>query len=588
MIANIQPSLRGNRSTSKSWEYDQAQFQGFMAHHHLDSLGFLTSVRNSVGKQVFNKARPLIIQKDLMGRVVGRMAASIESRKSEARAEANRALLCVDKTLRIGDLNLSWSDESLINWAETRADSCGKIISNDDYALHILHWIVHGYGFEWPKCKSQSDCTAVARVCNSKWWLRRARVAKVRAIDQLARHFRMVHALAQPYASNEAVKLRKAQARRNRLVLEGFEAINQDGESYTLAELSDLSVSNPSNRRNELMVRMRGFEAIADSFGHEGLFITLSAPSRYHPMRQIKNNKGQLVRVEENPRYSGATPRDAQSWLNKTWSLIRSKLDRAGIHCYGFRVVEPHADGCPHWHQLLFFSTDHVESVKSIFKKYALRTDADEAGAAQYRLKIVDIDKEKGSAAGYIAKYISKSIDGTHIDNDLLGNAGVEAAQRICAWASSWGVRQFQQIGGGTVTVWRELRRMASAEGIVEEARAAADASDWAAYCLIQSGGLPFVSRKTARIQAAYWLEHDAETGEVIDEPLNKYGEASIGRLFGVVSVYGEYFLSRFYRWTIQRVGAAVKTVKNALPDNILSPDELLDLLRGDGLNSAA
>jgi hypothetical protein len=571
-----------------TWARDQKNFEGSLAKNHKDSLGFLASVRNSIGKQSFYKSRPKSIQKDLMGRTIGRVAASIETRKSLAYVEANQALLRVDETLRIHDLNLSWSDESLRNWAAAKASECVSVAEqlNHDYGVALAKAYVDRYGFAWPSYDLFGDSAALLRVQDEKWWRRQARVAKVRAMDQLARDFRMVHAKAQPYASNEAVVLRRAQVKRNRGTLEGFEAINQEGDAYTLAELSDLSVSNPTNRRHELMVRMRGFEQVAEQFGHVGLFITMSAPSRFHPMRQIKNKRGHLVRVDENPKYQGATPRDAQEWLNKTWSLIRAALDRLEIRCYGFRVVEPHADGCPHWHQLLFFSAENIEQVKSIFKKYSLRSD-DERGAAEYRLKIVLIDKERGSAAGYIAKYISKSIDGSHIDDDLLGNSGFEAAERICAWASSWGIRQFQQIGGGSVTVWRELRRLDSAEGITEAARVAADSSDWAAYYLIQSNGLPFVSRSTAPIQAAYWLEHDSQTGEVIDEYVNKFGEASRGKLFGLFAA-GEYVLTRFYRWTIQRVGEAAKAVKNALPVSSLSSDELLDLLRGDGLGSTA
>lgn len=573
-------------SREKTWSGDQKNFEGLMAYRHLDSVGFLASVRNSVAKQEYYRSRPKLIQKDLMGRTLGRVSASIESRQQAARAEANRALLHVDDVLRVGDLNLSWDDDSLSNWAEARADKCGKIISDDDHAVHVLRWLVNGYGLVWPAFDLFGDAAAIARVCSSKWWRRKARVLKVRAIDQLARHFRMVHAKAQPYASNEAVKLRRLQARRNRMTLEGFEAINQEGDAYTLAELSDLSVSNPTNRRHELMVRMRGFEQIAEQFGHVGLFITMSAPSKFHPMRQVKNHRGNLVRVEENPKYSGATPRDAQDWLNKIWSYIRAEFHRKGIGCYGFRVVEPHADGCPHWHQLLFFPSSAVKLARFILRRHAVIHDI-EKGARKYRVKIVLIDKARGSAAGYIAKYISKSIDGSHIDDDLLGNSGHTAAERICAWSSTWGIRQFQQIGGGSVTVWRELRRLDAAEGITEVAREIADSSDWAAYCLLQGNGSPFVRRDDAPIKAAYWFEHDALTGEVIDESLNKYGEESKGKLFGLAAA-GEYFLTRFYRWTIQRVGEAAKAVVKALPVSNLSADELLDLLRGDGLGSTA
>lgn len=568
---------------------EQKNFEGFLGGRHKDSRNFLASVRNSVAKQEFYRSRPKVVRKNLAGAVIGRSSASIETRKHLAFVEANRALVNVDQTLSIHDLRLSWGDESLCNWAQVKASDCKHVFEQlgEREAVSLARAYVERYGFTWPQYDLFGASAALLRVCDEKWWRRQARVAKVRAMDQLARAFRMVHAKAQPYASNEAVVLRRGQVKRNRGTLEAFEAVNQEGDAYTLAELSDLSISNPTNRRHELMARMRGFEQIAERFGHVGLFITLSAPSKFHPMRQIKNQRGQLVRVEENQKYNGATPRDAQDWLNKTWSLIRAALDRKKVRCYGFRVVEPHSDGCPHWHQLLFFEAETLELVKSIFKKYSLRTDSNERGAAEYRLKIVLIDKERGSAAGYIAKYISKSIDGTHIDDDLLGNAGFEAAERICAWASSWGVRQFQQVGGPSVTVWRELRRLDDAEGVVELARAAADAADWAAYFLIQSGDQPFCSRKTAQIEAAYWLEHDQDTGEVIDEPLNKYGEESRGKIFGLLDVVaGMYVLTRFYRWTVQRVGEAAKAAAKALPVTSLSADELLDLLRGDGSGS--
>jgi len=365
-----------------------------------------------------------------------------------------------------------------------------------------------------------------------------------------------------------------------------MEAVNQEGVSYTLAELSDLSVSNPVNLRNELMVRMRGFEDVADELGHEGLFATINTPSCFHPMKQIRNHNGNLVRVISNDKYDGSTPRDAQDWLCKTWSLIRSKLKRLGINIYGFRVVEPHHDGCPHWHALLFALPAHQDALRSIIKEYSLRTDGGEAGAREHRVKLVPIDKNIGSATGYIAKYICKNIDGSHIENDLLGNAGATAAERICAWASTWGIRQFQQIGGPSVTAWRELRRLeGESEGEFEAIREAADSSNWAVFCMLMGG--PFVARNDQPIRTAYWLEFDKETGEEIDPAFNQYGEASSGRVFGVVEVETQkHFLTRFYSWTVGRIGAVEKVIKESVVDvrryveDQLSDVEL-DFLRG-------
>ena len=58
-----------------------------------------------------------------------------------------------------------------------------------------------------------------------------------------------VHANAEKYVSEESFQRRAQQVRRNRKMLESTAMMNEDGEQFALAQLSDKSVANPQLRR---------------------------------------------------------------------------------------------------------------------------------------------------------------------------------------------------------------------------------------------------------------------------------------------------------------------------------------------------
>ncbi|PVZ87921.1 replication endonuclease [Serratia sp. S1B] len=363
----------------------------------------------------------------------------------------------------------------------------------------------------------------MARLESPAWWLRRLK----RIHDQWREHLMIaagyVNKKGTPYCSDPALKEWKAQKKANTEYLKAMELEDQDtGERISLIDKVVRSVANPANRRRELMTRMRGFENLADELGMVGDFYTLTAPSKYHAM----HNSG-----HRNDKWRGANPRQTQKYLCSVWARVRAAWKRAGIRAFGFRVVEPHHDETPHWHLLLFMRPEDIDHARDIFCMYARWEDSEElqgVKALEARFHVQPIDKEKGSATGYIAKYISKNIDGFATDGELDDETGEplkEMARRVSAWASRWRIRQFQQIGGAPVTVYRELRRLRDPDlclpSEIATARDAANQPDWAGYVMAQGG--PLVSRDCIRVRLSYEVTPDG----------NAYGD-DVSRINGI------------------------------------------------------
>ena len=384
----------------------------------------------------------------------------------------------------------------------------------------------------------------IKRYADNRWWLRKFRKLITQANEKAALHLNFVNSKRQVYASNITTKNRIAQRLRNQELLSSSFILNEQGQRYSLQEISDLNVSNPKVRKDELICRARGFENLAKELGHEALFITVTCPSKYH--RAFAKSGA------ANPKWQGLMPDAANAYLNRQWQKTRAELQRQGISPYGFRVVEPQHDGTPHWHMLLFIDAEKLKALESVIRRYALEVDGDEKGAAENRCDFKKIDPTKGSATGYILKYIVKNIDGEGVGEDKFGNDSLLVAQRIDAWASCWCIRQFQQIGGASVSVWRELRRlrikfMDKADSVLEQARYAADNSDWQGYTLAM-GGL-HIKHKDRPIQLHYDLNINEQTGEC----LQSYYDGEL-----ILKVKGLWFagkavVTRHYHWKIEK-----------------------------------
>lgn len=489
---------------------------------------------------------------------------------SDALRAANLWLLRLAKGVPVG-VDLTASDADLKERATQFADYVQSQKPRRDLAW--LNAFAVSKGAAIPE--GDDDAAKWARVSDAGWWRRQLRRSLAVASETLAIDIGHVHLRAGLYCSHDAMRRRTAQKRRNAALLASISAVNELGQAYTLEELAAVSVSNPEIRRPELMARIVGFELIAKGLGHAADFYTLTCPSKFHAYIKLDNKT-----VKPNPKYDPENkPGEAQQYLCGVWSRIRAELHRKDVTIYGFRVVEPHHDGTPHWHMLMFMEQRHVETVREVMRKHAMKIDGNEAGAKTHRFTVKAIDWSQGSAIGYIAKYIAKNVDGMKASGGSVGDdhealPGTDAsdtARRVEAWAATWRVRQFQQIGGAPVTIWRELRRWQAGEvdeaeklgaslwrelrglppvsSVLDEAVAAADAGHWNTFIRLMGG--PTVKR--ADLPLTLWKVAHAETR-------NRYGEVRPDVTKGVMEFEtGAVAISRVHEWVLQRSGAAAQ-----------------------------
>lgn len=470
-------------------------------------------------------------------------ALALDKYECAGSSAAGMYLYDVAEELGSGAMELAASDSEIVEYAIELAAQCQGFIADSTQGLPFCLRLAARVGVEAPDVEEKGVAGTVARLCDSLWWRRALRRFVARKVETHAISLGFVHSRAGKYASDEALARRLQQKERNAKLLASVTATNQRGESFTLAELADKTVSNPKIRRAELMTRINGFEAIAKESGHVGEFLTLTCPSKYH----ARHSKSGRV----NPAYQGATPRQAHAYLNAVWKLVRAKLAKIDVKLYGFRVVEPHHDGTPHWHLLVFMPRDKARAVRAIFRAQALVEDGDEPGAAAARFTAKRIDWNRGSAAGYIAKYIAKNVDGHCLTHEQDGAPISDSVQRVDAWASTWGIRQFQPLGGATVGAWRELRRgkEGSGEGLIREAVAAARASDWAEYIRLQ-GGIMAKRRDMKIALLTVW-----------SDAANKYGEARGAIVKGVKDELNQ-LITRVNVW-VSTFASPWKTINN-------------------------
>ncbi|PNV82012.1 MAG: hypothetical protein C0627_12110 [Sulfurimonas sp.] len=169
------------------------------------------------------------------------------------------------------------------------------------------------------------------------------------------------------------------------------------GNTLKLKECVISSNHNPQRYYAEIQNRIDTLQREAESSNLTPVFLTITLPSEFHPMKQRSEYDTTLIK---NPKYNGAEPREATKILTKMWAKLRqdrSLKDLPKNKRMYYRVNEPHKNGTPHAHILLFIPADRIEKVEKAFNRF-------------YFSKSNKFVKDIQNAKSYIMKYINKTL----------------------------------------------------------------------------------------------------------------------------------------------------------------------------------
>lgn len=462
---------------------------------------------------------------------------------------ANLYLLDLQDAIE-GAIDIDCKDDDLIHLAVEIVDKV-RVLQSEDVGGSIrqfdlyekLKKMCHEYGVRYPIEFDRRQI--LARLNDSAWWLRGLRGALAKRAEGVAIDAGLVHKKNDIYCSQDTLERRRAQRRRNVETLKNIDMVNtQTGEIMNLSDIAKTGAANNANRRAELITRVRGFEELAGRYGHASEFVTITCPSRMHAV---------LSNGLPNPKYDGTKPNEAQEYLVKNWARVRAQFARDGVKVYGLRIAEPHHDGSPHWHMILFYrnSLSIKYKMRAAFKSHFIFDehfkDLDQQSQKdrlKNGIKFVSIKPSRGTSSGYVLKYVLKNVNGLEdyehhideVDGEKLELKG-DLYERVEAWAACWKIRQFQQIGGHYVTVWRELRRV---EECKLEGKRPAFVKLWKACQRVDEtkadyaefieamGGLDTPPRKSL-----YMVDYELTMGR------GRYGETVITKILGVGERFG-------------------------------------------------
>jgi hypothetical protein len=241
------------------------------------------------------------------------------------------------------------------------------------------------------------------------------------------------------------------------------------------------------SRRASIYAIVRAMEFAGSDSGYTAFFLTLTLPGEYHPYHSgPRASDGSYPNARPNGSWKPENgPRRQWRDLSSIWTKLRARIGKipALRKYFGVTVPEPHQDGTPHLHAMLWLPAAYLDRQGRWRKTaYLLRDAMRNLAGLQSRLGIIRKRRDQITSDGsmrvfstpssYIMKYLLKSVD----------DECDEEAERHRAWASSRGIRRMRMVGvHGSLRIWQRIWTSSDEEKLIpraDRARAAMRASE--------------------------------------------------------------------------------------------------------------
>lgn len=169
-------------------------------------------------------------------------------------------------------------------------------------------------------------------------------------------------------------------------------------EPFNLLDSSMSANVNPKKYFAEVNNRVNSLFKYADMLNLYPVFLTVTCPPRFH----LNSNS-----------YDGSSVKESVKYLSTRWaSFLRLKIfknikNAVNHNMIYIRVLEPHKDGTPHCHVLMFIPKNFILPVKKVFKRH-FSSDGATRNANNEAFKYT-WSGHAGGAIAYILKYINKT-----------------------------------------------------------------------------------------------------------------------------------------------------------------------------------